>query len=95
LVFWIVLWAVLVILGFKSLRNLPGVNSAYALSLVIGCAFSAVCMRAFQVFPFWVMISLALSLCLSWYAVALGKSVPVNDKKDSPVLTDYRKIETK
>jgi hypothetical protein len=95
LVFWIVLWAVLVLLGFKSLRNLPGVNSAYALSLVIGCAFSAVCMRAFQVFPFWVMISLALSLCLSWYAVALGKSVPVNDKKDSPVLTDYRKIETK
>lgn len=81
LVFWIALWAVLVILGFKSLRKLPGVNSAYALSLVIGCAFSAVCMRSFQVFPIWVMISLALSLCLSWYAVALGKSVPVHNKK--------------
>jgi hypothetical protein len=81
LVLWIVLWAMLVILGFKSLRKLPGVNSAYALSLVIGCAFSAGCMRAFQIFPFWIMISLALSLCLSWYAVALGKGLPVHDKK--------------
>jgi hypothetical protein len=67
LVLWIFLWAVLIVLGFKSLRKSPGVNSAYAVSLVIGCAFSAVTMRAFQVFPFWVMIAMAIGINLSWF----------------------------
>ncbi|MHA2282050.1 MAG: O-antigen ligase family protein [Promethearchaeota archaeon] len=79
---WIILWIWLAGIGIQALRKAPGVRSTYSLSVVVGCALSAMFMRAFQVFPFWVMISLALSLCMSWYAVVLGKGSPVPDNKD-------------
>jgi len=79
-VIWIALWAVFVVLGLQSLRKSPGVNSAYALSLVVGCAFSAMFMRAFQVFPFWVMIAMALGISLSWFIPVLQSDSQPKDK---------------
>lgn len=65
LVAWLALWLVLVGMGLQAIRRVPGVRSAYSLSAVLGCALAAVFMRAFQVFPFWVIISLVLGLCIA------------------------------
>ncbi len=67
LVAWLALWLVLVGMGLQAIRRAPGVRSAYSLSTVLGCALAAVFMRAFQVFPFWVIISLVLGLCIAWF----------------------------
>ena len=77
LVAWVILWLLLVGIGVQALRKAPGIRSAYSLSVVIGCALSGMFVRAFQVFPFWVMISLSLSLCLTWYSIVFGKKETV------------------
>ena len=78
---WVALWLGLTWMGVKTLNKVPGIKSAYTLSLVLGCAFSAVFMRSFQVFPFWVMISIVLSICLAWFFVALKENI--NRPKDT------------
>lgn len=67
LIIWVFMLVYLIYLGVKVLRIAPGIRSVYALSIIIGCAFSAMFMRSFQVFPFWVMIAMALGLSLSWF----------------------------
>ena len=76
---WIILWILLAVIGIQALRKAPGIRSAYSLSLVVGCALSAMFVRAFQVFPFWVIISLCLSLCLAWFSVVFRKEETSND----------------
>lgn len=72
LIIWIFIWIYLIYIGIKVLRISPGIRSIYALSILLGCAFSAMFIRAFQVFPFWVMIAMALGLSLSWFQIVLA-----------------------
>jgi hypothetical protein len=69
---WCLLWIALVWLGFRSYFKKQDVNSAYALSAILGCVFSALSMRLFQVFPFWIMVVLFLGPALSWIFFVLG-----------------------
>jgi hypothetical protein len=81
LIAWILLWILLVAIGVQTLRKAPGIRSSYSLSAVLGCGLSAMFMRSFQEFPFWVMISLALGLCLSWCGIILKEYEPLHKKK--------------
>jgi len=72
LMIWIFIWIYLIYIGIKVLRISPGIRSVYTLSILLGCAFSAIFLRAFQVFPFWVMIAMALGLSLSWFQIVLA-----------------------
>jgi len=72
LMIWIFIWIYLIYIGIKVLRISPGIRSAYTLAILLGCAFSAIFLRAFQVFPFWVMIAMALGLSLSWFQIVLA-----------------------
>lgn len=78
LVTWLTVWLVLAWMGVQALSRAPGVNSAYSLSLVLGCALTGLFMRAFQVFPIWVLISLVLAMCLAWFIVVLRTSHPLS-----------------
>jgi hypothetical protein len=69
---WIFIWIYLIYIGIKVLRISPGIRSVYTLSILLGCTFSAIFLRAFQVFPFWVMIAMALGLSLSWFQIVLA-----------------------
>ena len=82
LIFWIVFFGILVLQGTKVLFKEPKPESAYALSLVLGCAISAVFARTFQIFPFWVMIGLALGLALAWFKKVDGAVSSATGKPD-------------
>jgi len=69
---WCLLWIALVWLGFRSYFKKQDVNSAYALTAILGCVFSALSMRLFQVFPFWIMVVLCLGPALSWIFFVMG-----------------------
>lgn len=69
---WCLLWIALVWLGFRSYFKKKDVNSAYALTAILGCVFSAMSMRLFQVFPFWIMVVLCLGPALSWIFLVMG-----------------------
>jgi len=68
---WIIIWLFLFYIAIKAYRRSPGVNNTYALSMIFSCAFSAVFVRSFQVFPFWVLMSLVLGLCIAWFNLSL------------------------
>ena len=57
---WCFLWVSLIWLGLRAFYLKPDVNSGYAVTAVLGCAFSAFGMRLFQVFPFWILVALCL-----------------------------------
>lgn len=65
LVPWVLMWAALIWFGSGVYINKRDVNSGYALTAILGFAFSAFFMRAFQVFPFWVMVALCLGPALA------------------------------
>ena len=73
LTIWIFFWIVFLYNGIKTLRISPGTKSAYSLTMVLGCALTAVFARSFQVFPFWILIAITLSLVLSWYNLVFEK----------------------
>jgi hypothetical protein len=68
---WIFLWLVIIFIGFNALHKRPSTERAYTFSMVIGCCLSALFVRSFQVYPFWVFISLALGLSLSSFLTVL------------------------
>jgi len=63
---WVLFWVLLLGFGFRMYYRRRDVNSGYALTVILGCAFSALFMRLFQVFPFWVMVALCLGPTFSW-----------------------------
>lgn len=71
-IIWNLIWIYLIYIGIKALRISPGIRSVYSLSMLLGCAFSAMFMRSFQVFPFWVIIAMASGLSLSWSRIVLA-----------------------
>lgn len=69
---WLILWMVIVWMGVKSFRINPGINSVYALSAICTCLFAAIFIRLFQVYPLWIMVSIALGISLSWFQTVIG-----------------------
>jgi hypothetical protein len=68
---WIIIWLFLFYIAMKAYRRSPGVKNTYALTMIFSCAFSAVFVRSFQVFPFWVLMSLVLGLCVACFNLSL------------------------
>ncbi len=71
---WIFLWIVFIRQGVKILRVEPGTSSAYALAAVLSCLFSAIFMRLFQVFPFWILVAMILGISLSWFQTVFARN---------------------
>jgi hypothetical protein len=76
---WIIIWVILIWIAFRVYRRSPGVESTYSLSMIFGCALSAVFVRAFQVFPFWVLVALTLALCLYWFNLVIEKGHSIDE----------------
>lgn len=73
LIFWMFIWLAFIIIGVLSLHKNQSINSAYSLSAIVGCCVSGLFVSSFQTFPFWVLISLACSICLVWFSRVLEK----------------------
>lgn len=68
LAIWFGLWLLLFWMGIKKSMNSPGIFSAYALTGLVFCFTSGLFIRAPQLFPTWVFLSMVLGACLCWWS---------------------------
>lgn len=74
---WCLLWVALGWFGLRAFYLKPDVHSSYAVSAIFGCAFAALGMRLFQVFPFWIMVALCLGPAIYWIFAVTEKDEAV------------------
>lgn len=67
LIAWLLICLAILATGLKSFRIDSGINGIYALSAVCTCLFAALFIRAFQLFPIWIMVAIAMGISLAWF----------------------------
>lgn len=73
LLIWGLIWSFFIYIGIKVLIISPGVRSIYSLSVILVCIFAAIFARVFQVFPFWLIIAMAVGLSFAWFQIVLSR----------------------
>lgn len=68
LLIWLFLWAILFWTGIRNMQSRPGILSAHALAAVGFCFASGFFLRAPQLFPVWIFLSMVLGACLCWWS---------------------------
>ncbi len=64
---WLLLCMAMLATGLKSFRIDSGTNGIYALSAICTSLFAALFIRAFQLYPIWIMVAIAMGISLAWF----------------------------
>lgn len=67
LAIWLWMWGVSAWLGIRRIRQSPGVLSVCTLAILVFAFMSGFFLRAPQLFPIWIFISMALGACYCWW----------------------------